>query len=262
MPLQQDVGHVGRRLGHGVARCRLDHDGVHDVEPAGEDVLRGGDRDEDLIVAAEAERAALRLEDADDLEVDDARPLLALTLRSAAEDLAQLQRLAHGVRLAEEVGRGRRADDRDRRVHSEVRAREEVAALQIPVAHDRVVLGHSVDVGVPVLAGGGHLPAAGALLSLDRGDARAELGLERAHVVEREVLRLRARALQTTLALVRRRDGDEVRAQREDGVLHLLRRAVADGDHRDHRRDADDHAEHRERRTQLVHHERLQRGAE
>src|SRR5437867_4163641 len=262
VPLQQDVGDVGGRLGHRVARCRLDHDRVHNVEAAGEDVLSGGDRDEDLVVAAEAEGAALRIEDADDLEGHDARPLLPLTLRAATEDLTQLQRLADGVRLAEEVRRCRRADHGHLRVDGEVRAREELAALQRPIAHDRVVLGHAVDVGVPVLARRGHLPAARALLGMDRGDARAELRLQRAHVVEGEVLRLRARALQSTLALVRRRDGDEVRAQRQDRVLHLLRCAVADGDHGDHGRDADDHAEHRQRGAQLVHDERLQRGAE
>ena len=86
---------------HRLARRRLDHDRVHHVEAAGEHALRRAERHEDLIVAAEAEGASLRLEDADDLEVDDPRALLALTLAAAAEHLAQLDRLTDGVALAE-----------------------------------------------------------------------------------------------------------------------------------------------------------------
>src|SRR6185503_9554367 len=144
----------------------------------------------------------------------------------------------------------------------DVGAAEEVAALERPVADDRIVLAHAVDVGVPVRPRGGHLPAPGALLGLDRGDRRTELCLDGAHVLVCEVLRLSARAAQALIAQVRRRHRDEVRAERQDRVLHLLRRAVADGDHRDHRRDADDHTEHRQRGPQLVDDERLQRRAE
>ena len=53
-------------------------------------------------------------------------------------------------------------------------------------------------------------------------------------------------------------DPDDVGADARDGLLDLRRRAVADGDGADHRADADDDAEHRQRRAHGVPPQRLQ----
>src|SRR6478672_12830406 len=82
------------------------------------------------------------------------------------------------------------------------------------------------------------------------------------NVVHREPVE-RLRALARTAGLhAARGDDDEVRAQAADLALDLALRAVADRDHHDHGADADDDAEHRERRAHLVLEDALQRHAE
>src|SRR5439155_27036383 len=134
------------------------------IQPAGEDVLRGRERDEDLVVPDEAESAALHAEHADDAEVQDARALRRAALPAATERLPELNRLPDGIDVAEEVRRRRRSEDRDLRVHVQVRGREEVSTLEAPVAHDRLVLGHAGQARVGVLPGRRPLRTAGLLL--------------------------------------------------------------------------------------------------
>src|SRR5206468_6640886 len=95
--------------------------GSQGVELAGEDLLGGRERDEDLVVTAEAEGRALRLEHADDLEVDDPRALRVRAPAAAAEDLSQLDRLTDRIGVAEEARRGRRAEHCDLRVDRDLR---------------------------------------------------------------------------------------------------------------------------------------------
>src|SRR5581483_6771844 len=109
---------------------------------------------------------------------EDARALRAALAPAAAEDLPQLDRLADGVRVAEQVRRGRRAEHGDLRRQGDVGLREELPGLQVPVANLRVFLRDRGDLRVPVLAGRRDLPAAGALLRLDGLDRRAELVLQ------------------------------------------------------------------------------------
>src|SRR5207247_3422735 len=136
-------------------------------------------RNEDLVVAYETEGAALHTEHADDAEVQDPRALGCAALPSTTEGLPQLDRLADRVNVAEEVGRGRRTENGDLRVHVQVRGREEVSAVEAPVANDGVVLGHTGHARVGVLTGGCDLPAAGLLLGLGGGDRSTELVLDR-----------------------------------------------------------------------------------
>src|SRR5207245_9649532 len=136
---------------------------------------------------------------------------------AAAEVLPYLERLAAGVNVAEEVGGGRRPENGDLRVHVQVRSREKGSAVEAPVANDGVVLRDTGHARVGVLTDGGDLPAAGLLLGLGGGDRSAQLVLDRAHVVEREVLRLRPRSFQAVVAPKGRRDGDQVRAEVEIG---------------------------------------------
>src|SRR5437762_1748223 len=126
--LQQDVVHVACREVHRVAGRRLDHDLRDLVQAPSEDVLRRRERNEDLVVAYETEGAALHTEHADDAEVQDPRALGCAALPSTTEGLPQLDRLADRVNVAEEVGRGRRTENGDLRVHVQVRGREEVSA--------------------------------------------------------------------------------------------------------------------------------------
>ena len=204
-------------------------------------------RDEDLVIADLSESAALRAEHADDPEVEDPGALCGRALTAAAERLAELDRLAGRVEVSEQIRRRGRSEHRDLRVDVEVGRGEELAAIEAPVADDRIVLSYSGDLRVPVLPGRGDLPAAGLLLGLRRRDAVAELLLDRAHVVDRQRLRLRSGPAEPLVGRGLRGHRDEVRTKIEDRVLHALRGAVPDAHHRDHRGDADDDPEHRER---------------
>ena len=80
----------------------------------------------------------------------------------------------------------------------------------------------------------------------------------------REPLRLLLRVVLVDLAFLLlddRRDDDVVRAEQLHLLEDLLLGAVADREHRDHRRDAEQDAERREARAQLVVPDRLGRGA-
>ena len=58
-----------------------------------------------------------------------------------------------------------------------------------------------------------------------------------------------------------RTDNQHVAAEARNGICHTLRHAHADGHHRDNSADADDDAEHRQERAQLIGKKRIDRDA-
>ena len=151
------------------------------------------------------------------------------------------------------------ADHRHALTSEVLGVREEPPDIHVVLAHLGVIRGDADDRRVGVLVEVRDLQIA-RHLRLDREDLLAAV-LQRVRVVHRELRRAGAdlNAARARLAGV---DRQERGAERRDAVVHLLLCASSERDHRDHRGDADDDAEHRQQRPQFVRAECAERDAE
>ena len=184
------------------------------------------DRHHDLVVGVLEAGTALGLEDADQPE------------RQAADGDLAADRA--GVEL--EVVRGRRAEHRDAQVLLDRRVGQE-RALPHVVGPDRGVVGGRAD------DRGGRRLAVGA----DDG-LGLRLGGDAGHAVDRpDRRRVLARQRRAGAAVgAGRRDRQQVRAQARQPLGDARRGPLPDADQGDHRRDADDHAQHRQGRAEAA----------
>ena len=204
-----------------------------DVVVAGQPALQRPERDDDRVVPVLAEVAlALRLQQADD----------------RARQRPQPEPAADRIGRPEQLVPRRLADDADGGAGAELALGEPAAARQLPVAGLEVGVGRA-----------GHGRRA-VLRAAD--DAEAD-GRHRRHGRHRRARRARARRRPAAERLgaarraagpdaLARHDGQQVAAHAGDVRRDLRRGAVAERDHDDHRRDADDDAERRQRRAQHV----------
>jgi hypothetical protein len=153
-------------------------------------------------------------------------------------------------------------DDDDARGRAHIRLGEEVAALNRPLAYLGELLGDALNAGAPVMVACDELRARvddGA----DEGDARhfAPDGFE---VFDRERVGARvARAAADAADVLRAcTDEEQVGAHALYLRLHGGLRALTDADHHDDGRDADDDAEHGQRRAGLVARQRAEGDAD
>ncbi len=175
---------------------------------------------------------------------------------------------AHGfpdrVGLAEERPRHRLAEQHDLGRRIDMRLVEAPAAGDLPLPCLEELRRRAPDLRGPVAVAEHDLPATA---QHGRSDLHAgHLPLERIGIVLGDC-QLRARPLPRAAECeVAGQHDDEVRPQALDLVLDARLRAGTHGHHRDHRADADDDAEHRQRAAQLVHAQRgegdTQRGQE
>ena len=207
-------------------------------------VARGLQRDEDLLVrVAEAAGGAFRAQHADNLELD----------------TADLQRRAdQPCRVRAEHVRDRRAEHRVALTRFVFPVREHPAGGEREVLHRDILRRRAHDVDVDVLVEALDLEVACQL-----GDHRLHVvGAvgQRRVVVDREVdVPHDGDAAAEVLSGI---DAEQVRSHRRDAVLDGLLRARPQGQHGDHRPDADDDAQRREQGPQLVRPDRLERDLE
>ena len=246
MSLAQQVAHFLLRRRHVLAVAGADGDRRHaaalDLLPAEHALARRRDRNQHQVVLILADHAlSLALEHADD------------RMRNAAN----AHGFAHRVRFAEQRTGDRLSEQHDLGPRVDLRLVETLAAGHFPLARLEELGGGALDLRGPVAVAVDHLSAAA---QRRRGGLHGgNLPLQRIRVVFSDRW-LRpgslARAAQREVA---REDDDEIRSEALDLVLDARLRTGTHGDHRDHRADADDDAEHRERRPELVHAQRGQR---
>ena len=126
-----------------------------------------------------------------------------------------------------------------------------------PVGDRRIVRADALDVRRPVLVAVLHLP----LLADEVADLRDRriLAADRARVRDRERAGAAEAGADAAGGRRARQDHDDIGAEALDLLAHRLVGALADGDHDDERGDADEHAEHGQRRAHLVAPDRLRR---
>ena len=239
MTLPEDRIDFALRLLHGIGRSRRNEEHV-DLRLAAETLHDRGVRREDRVVLVLPHQvAALALEHSHDFE----RHVLD------ADDLAD------GVAVREKILSDCCAEDGDFRGRFDVGVGEEIALRDVPHADQRIVSADAVDRRAPVqfpcddLRRGPHL--------------RRDIGHVRRFVFQRlAVIGRQVRvAGEEPRAAGRGRAGedhDEVRSERIDRRLNRRRCAIADCHNDDHAADANDHSEHRQKRSELVARDRLE----
>ena len=189
-------------------------------------------------------------------------PFFSSTPTTRKFALADLDRLADGVLVAEEVGDHVLAEHHDVALGPVVLLGEERAAGHVPVAHERVVGRWCPPAEVCQLFFW-YFSCWRLLISGSTPTMFGTLGLDRGRVVDREGARPSRSPARTppTFALPGR-DGEEVAAQALDPLRDPRGGALADGDHGDHRADADEDAEDGEHGAHLVLQQRAGGGAD
>ena len=134
---------------------------------------------------------------------------------------------------------------------------EGLAFFDADVANGQIFGRHAVDLGPPVIASVDHL----LVVILDRRRVLhgGAFGLNRLGIPFRERLRVAVAALDSAGVLAARLNHDDVAADGGDLLMDAVGGAAAHRYHGDHGADADDDAEHGQRRAQLVHAQRAER---
>ena len=233
MPVQQHLRDLGGRGIRRLGARRLDVDLLHVAAAAAEEVVpcRGDGYQRHVILVVEATRRTLLGEDTDHAE---ALPV-------------DLDHLANRVLVVEQVGDHCLADDGDFAGGVDVGRGEELPTGQLVVANRGEILRGTCQAAVPVLVAEGQLgPAPGA--GNGRHDVRRALAVgDRLDIIEGQG-RAGAKALlyAAGASRVRGEDGEQVRPERLNLLLHGDRGPVTDPDEQDDRRHADQDAQHGE----------------
>ena len=173
-------------------------------------------------------------------------------------NVADAQFLSDGVEPAVKNARDRLTDERDLCAAGNFLGLERAAGIDFPFARLEPAEIDAIDGRRPIRPAGNELRAA---TREGRRHLHARnLARDRARVVVGQRRRRPAAEPHAALRDIARGNDQEVGAEAADLRHHLLARAAADRDHRDHGRDADDDAEHGERAAQLVQPQRIERG--
>jgi hypothetical protein len=151
------------------------------------------------------------------------------------------------------------ADERDLRRAVDIRLRDEAAVGQLPLANLLELRRDALNRRRPVLLAADHLLH----LAQDRrsaGDDR-DLAHDRLGIHVGEALPAAQARARTADGHGARQDNEQVRAETRNLLLDQRLGAFADRHHRDDGADADDDAQHGEKRAQLVAPERAERDA-
>ena len=176
----------------------------------------------------------------------------------AERHIADAQFLPDRIEPAVKIACHSLADQRDLCAARDFLRLEHTAGLDIPFARLEPPEIDAEDAGRPVHAACDQLRAAA---HVRRGHLHARHFLhDRGGVVVRERRGRAAAKPHAALRDVARHHDQEVGAEAADLGHYLLAGAAADGDHRDHRRDADDDAEHGQRAAQFMQAQRVERG--
>ena len=230
-PLAQQPLDIALYLGGGKAVARRHHD-RRNIRRAADAALEGFQRHQDRVVLIAAHAGLpLFLQHADD----------------RAGELADADDLVFGGSGAEQLAAHGLAEDAGRLAAALFRGQEGAAARQIPALRHQIIAGDAGDAGRMVLAAGNRHRRR--LVDRRHRPQAADLRADRLDIAFIEAFRLGGAAARAELAGAR-----EQHVGAETGKIsrHLRRRAVADGDHGDDRRDADDDAEHGEEGAQRI----------
>ena len=219
MPHPEELGdRIARRLHVGAVRD-ADPDRP-DTGPADEVLANRAQRHEHLVVGVLEARAALRLQDPDDLE------------RDATDSHLRADRLGAEAEVA--GGRGAEHDRAQSAVDGNV---GQEGALPDLIGANGGVVGR-----------GAHDRCRDRVGRARRDDGlRLDLGRDRGQPVQRRDCGRVVQGQRGIAATARGTDRQQVRAEAAQLLRDARRRATADAHERDHRRHADDHAEHRQR---------------
>ena len=162
--------------------------------------------------------------------------------------------------MGEQLLLDRSADHHDKGGALFVLRSDAAPGLNGPIGDGRIIDGHRLNIGGPVLAAELHLAHLPHQIG-DQSDGR-RLAADRLRVGDgqrRGAAKAGPRAAGQHGA---RKNNSEIGAETLDLLAHRRVRAIAHRHHRDQRGDADEHAEHGQRRAQLVASDRLYRGGD